>query len=69
MLSFQVLHLFWFTANELQTLSLYIWPKENAHTFTPCKMAAARLATSTIMPTAKESIESSVGTILRVGLI
>ena len=31
MLSFKALHSFWFTANELQICSLYIWSIENAH--------------------------------------
>ena len=52
MLSFQVLHSFWFTVNELQIRSLYIWPIEDTHVLYS-KMAAACLATPIVMPTAK----------------
>ena len=62
MLSFQALHLFWFTANELQTHLLYIWPIENAHALYS-KMAAARLAIPIVMPTVRVYILSKLHTL------
>ena len=58
-LSIQVLHSFWFTANELQTRSLFLGPIENTHTLYS-KMAAALLAMPTVTPTARGLLEEGV---------